>query len=121
MDDSTRDHLRRLELMLLDSAVRNRPAEVASLLAEDFVEFGSSGRVFDKRQIIDAIGGDTGVHRSVADLRVRELSQDVALVTYRVRTDDGRASLRCSIWQRTGDKWRMSFHQGTPTAAADAG
>lgn len=116
MDDRTCDHLRRLELSLLDDAVRNRPDEVSALLADDFVEFGSSGRIFDKQQIIDAIRGDTGARRSVTDFRARALSDDVALLTYRVSGDGGRSSLRCSIWRRSGGSWRMLFHQGTPTA-----
>jgi hypothetical protein len=117
MDDVTRDHLRQLELALLDSAVRNRPVEVAAILADDFIEFGCSGRIFDKRQIIEAISGEPLVRRSVTEFRVRGLADVVALISYRVSRDDGNSSLRCSIWQRMSGEWRMLFHQGTPTEA----
>ena len=47
--------LRELEERLLRAEVRRSPAVVAELLADEFVEFGSSGRVFDKQQMIDAL------------------------------------------------------------------
>jgi len=41
-----------LEKKLLDPALRRTPEKLASLLADDFVEFGSSGRSLDKKRIL---------------------------------------------------------------------
>ena len=54
-DAALADLLRRLEVRLLQSDVRRSPTAVADLLADEFVEFGSSGRVFDKAQSIDPL------------------------------------------------------------------
>ena len=114
------DVLRRLEERLLDPAVRGAADAVADLLADDFVEFGSSGRVFDKRQVIASLQGEEPRQRSLSDFRAVLLAAGVALVTYRVHAIDASgtstASLRSSIWRREGERWRVIFHQGTPTA-----
>jgi hypothetical protein len=110
--------LRRLEERLLDLAVRASGEEVAALLADDFVEFGGSGRVFGKQQIVEALRVESPVRRTLADFRARWLAPGVVLVTYRVsRHDaDGGAvpSLRSSVWERVEGRWRLVFHQGTP-------
>ena len=45
---------RRLEERLLQPEVRQSAEAVADLLADDFIEFGSSGQVFNKQQIISS-------------------------------------------------------------------
>ena len=45
-------HLRTLEEQLLQPAVRKDATRLDALLADGFIEFGSSGRVFDKQAII---------------------------------------------------------------------
>jgi hypothetical protein len=47
-EPNTADLLRSLEEQLLQSDIRRSAAKVGDLLADDFVEFGSSGRVFSK-------------------------------------------------------------------------
>lgn len=107
-----------LETELLEPAVRNQPARVDALLADDFFEFGSSGNVWTKRVIIERLRDETPIPRRVSDFAVTLLAPDVALVTYRVaRLDDAAGTtLRSSLWAREGDRWRMRFHQGTPAA-----
>jgi hypothetical protein len=61
------------------------------LLAGEFIEFGSSGGVFDKCRIIEAIqqaGSETIIPISLADLAVRRLAPSVMLVTYRATSQD---------------------------------
>jgi hypothetical protein len=48
-----------LEEDLLKPEVRRSAERVNCLLADDFIEFGSSGRIFDKRGIIEALQLDT--------------------------------------------------------------
>jgi len=85
------------------------------LLADEFVEFASTGEVFDKPAILEALAAEAkaGVPpRALEDLRVQALSPDAVLVTYRSRTR-GKSALRSSIWKRIGGRWQMLFHQGT--------
>ena len=67
MESEHADHLRTLEERLLQPDVRRSAQAVASLLADEFVEFGSSGRVFDKTQIITALRDEPPIERVLSD------------------------------------------------------
>ena len=43
----------------------------------------------------------------------REVSDDVALVTYRTIGQEGRETRRSSIWLLRTSGWQIVFHQGT--------
>jgi hypothetical protein len=98
---------------------RNLSAEDASsLIADDFVEFGASGKVWSKAEIIAAMSQWTPIERTVENFSVRELSASVCLVTYKVVrvTKDRHSSpfsLRSSVWRYAGARWQIIFHQGT--------
>jgi len=116
-----------LEISLLCPEVRASKDAVSKLLAEGFVEFGSSGRIYDRDQVIDGLVQESSappVDRTAYDFSVRRLSEVAVLVTYRVsrRMPNGEEfqTLRSSIWQLTGDQWQMVFHQGTPAHRAPA-
>ena len=50
-----KDLLRRLEEQLLQPETRSSADQLGKLLADEFIEFGSSGRVFDKAKIIESL------------------------------------------------------------------
>ena len=114
----------RLEEELLNPEVRHSPDQIGKLLSDDFVEFGSSGGVFNKQQVIEALGQerppDPTIRLSLVDFIARRLAPDVILVTYRVIQKDGcgtkqASRLRSSIWKLIEGRWQMVFHQGTPS------
>jgi hypothetical protein len=111
--------LRDLEEELLTPEVRRSAERLSLLLADEFVEFGSSGRVFDKRQVIEALEQepyDATNHISLVDFTVRRLASHVMLVTYRATNQDRLVSrLRSSIWKLIEGRWQMIFHHGTPS------
>ncbi len=117
-------HLRQLEESLLDPATRKDPALVASHLADDFIEFGSSGRSFDKASIIEELKDEpTRPASLLSDFAARPLSPDVMLVTYRStrRSPLGETTAqaqRSSIWVQRDGRWKLTFHQGTPIPLA---
>jgi hypothetical protein len=120
--DRAASQLRRLEQSLLDAAVRRDGDRLRHLLADDFLEFGSSGRIWTRRSIIDMLAAETNFQPPrIEEFQVNLLAEKVALVTYRtVRTDPKTgehvcSSLRSSIWTRQDGEWRMRFHQGTRT------
>jgi hypothetical protein len=113
--------LRRSEETLLDPAVRTNRTRVAELLADDFVEFGSSGRMWTRDEILDLLAGETPAPIDVMDFECALLADDVALVTYCASRTDARtgtqiSSLRSSIWTKKSAGWRLRFHQGTRTS-----
>lgn len=112
--------LRELEERLLQQSVRLDESALTTLLADDFVEFGASGQVWTKAEVIVALLSEAFVTRRIQDFDVRLLSVDVALATYRCGTESVEGvesfSLRSSIWRRQPDGWQMIFHQGTKIA-----
>ena len=112
--------IRRLEERLLTPEVRAAPEELARLLADDFLEFGSSGRVFDRQEVIATLPLQPKEQFALTEFQVRLLAPTIALAMYRVaRSGDQhevtQGSLRSSIWRCTAGQWQMVFHQGTPT------
>lgn len=93
--------------------------ELGELLADDFIEFGSSGNSYDKKEQLDAVKGFNtcnSIQFSVTDFKIRLLASNVLLATYKTfRHNDSKYALRSSIWEKNEGKWRMIFHQGTPT------
>jgi len=115
---ATANDLRALEEALLDPGIRRDRAAVQKLLTEDFLEFGSSGRVWTRDEIIDLLEHETFSAPRMEDFHCVLLAENVALVTYRaVRSDRtggaGISSLRSSIWIQISGEWRCRFHQGT--------
>jgi hypothetical protein len=114
------DLFRDLEERLLRPEVRRSPDQVGKLLAADFIEFGSSGTVFSRQQILDGLARESPMELSAADFSTRMLCDRVTLVTYRAMRRDPASgqewhSLRSSIWKLVDGRWLVTFHQGTPT------
>lgn len=107
-----------LETSLHKKEIRNSREQVGMLLADDFLEFGKSGMVFDKQSILDLLQSEeTDLQIEVSDFSVKELAADVILVTYKgsMLNDEGVtvSTLRSSIWVSKEGSWCMTFHQGT--------
>jgi hypothetical protein len=130
--NSIEHELRKLEESLLRPEVRRDSVACARLLADDFSEFGSSGTIFTKSQILqalekealktEALNTEPPTHFSIDDFRVRIVAPDAALVTYRAtrRSETERSpsasssvSLRSSRWVLRDSRWQILFHQGT--------
>ena len=106
--------------------VRRSPDELKQLLADDFREFGGSGRVFDKQQIIAGLQTQAPCQLWLEDFQATPLAPDVVLVTYRgncklADSEGVTRSLRSSIWKRRKGIWQVVFHQGTPSGSASIG
>lgn len=108
-----------LETALHKKSTRNSPDAVAALLADDFMEFGSSGRSFTKATIIELLKHETvDLRVNVENFQSRELGPGVVLVTYISSKPVGiegktLRALRSSIWKFQQGSWQMVFHQGT--------
>ncbi|MEH2180324.1 nuclear transport factor 2 family protein [Nostoc sp.] len=111
---------RELEERLLQPDVRKSAKDIMDLLADEFIELGISGRVFNKQQIIESLQNEPIqplTQRLITEFKTLVLATGVILVTYRiVRHISGEQpvhSLRSSIWKLNNDQWKMIFHQGT--------
>ncbi|WP_379144304.1 DUF4440 domain-containing protein [Paenibacillus sp. sgz500992] len=103
-----------LEEKLLNTEVRTSPDELSRLLADDFFEFGSSGKVWHKRDLMDEEGAGE-VRMTLSGFELHPLSGEAVLATYRIMNEEtGGETLRSSIWKFRDGRWQMFFHQGTP-------
>ena len=113
-----------LERKLQHADTRASSDEMARLLADEFFEFGASGSVWSRKQVIEDLPQEKtqpARELSCSDFSVHWLAKDVALVTYRgtrrIPSEDKKLHfLRSSIWKLIDRQWRMVFHQGTPTS-----
>lgn len=107
-------HIRELEELLLSTGVRTSPDELSRLLADDFFEFGSSGRVWHKRDLMGKQGAGE-VRMTLSEFELYPLSGEAVLATCRIMNEvTGGETLRSSIWKFRDERWQMFFHQGTP-------
>jgi hypothetical protein len=107
-----RDELLRLELALASRDPTGIDGGLMSLIADDFVEFGKSGRVWTARSVREVLEGEPTRRVSIDDFEVAELADGVVLATYSM---PGSPSVnRSSIWIRRDGRWSVRFHQGTP-------
>ncbi len=114
-----RERLRALEESLWRPETRFNQDYMSRILSPDFIEFGRSGRVYQRADTLNTPEGPIKAKMPLENLDVRLIDANVALVTYISREEYGqvRVSNRSSIWSRTEDGWRIRFHQGTPVEA----
>ena len=127
MDNALESELLALEKSLLDPEVRRSPERIGALLADEFIEFASSGVAYDKARILEVLQdealADDPVTRSLAHFEAVALADGVALTRYRLLRQRSTheaptQSLRSSIWRRRDGRWQVAFHQGTFVADA---
>ncbi|WP_195988254.1 DUF4440 domain-containing protein [Clostridium sp. D53t1_180928_C8] len=113
----------KFECELLKSEVRKSSQKIAELIATEFVEFTSSGRIvfYEKGEVFQEKDDNTELNWEIRDFHVRELSNEWILATYKVIKHDEideskKYSLRSSIWKCFDGNWKMIFHQGTLTS-----
>ncbi|HEY7986204.1 MAG TPA: DUF4440 domain-containing protein, partial [Methylophilaceae bacterium] len=112
--DDLRTYLVSLETSLLDARARN-PAKVAEFLDADYQELGSTGTLYTRAEVLGALSKGSSPGIKAQDFQVRELVPGVILVTYHAIHDGTPEihTMRSSIWQLWGGKWKLTFHQGT--------
>jgi hypothetical protein len=109
------EELAHLETSLWRAETRFDRDHMDTVLAEDFVEFGRSGRTYTKETLSFE---RSGIDAHLNQLHASRVGEGVRLVTYvsEVRDDHGvQRANRSSLWVRAGSSWRLRFHQGTPT------
>ena len=107
------EHIMSLEEKLLEPLVRQSRSNLDELLADEFIEFSSSGLTLNKKQIINALSEEVDVHFTLKNFKVTHLSDEVILANYLAIKNEEVFSLRSSIWKCSKGRWQLFFHQGT--------
>lgn len=97
-----------------------RQSDFEKLLSEDFTEFGSSGKKYDKINQINFLNDTTSLKNIpfiISDFKVNQIASNIVHTTYCTQSiETKKKSLRSSIWEFNKYGWQMYFHQGTPTS-----
>lgn len=128
----TKQHLLLLEEFLMQPNARKAPAMLAELIADDFVEFGTTGRVYNKANVIEWLGKAPPTKLVPSQMHCMFLADNIAQIAYRVtatRLDTDTPiqtknphppihtppihTLRSSLWRFDGTRWQVFFHQAT--------
>ena len=80
------------------------------LLADEFEEYGSSGRIFRKSDILANLTLD--IDYELSDFSFSDLALGITLVKYKSATK-GQTALRSSVWVQSSGNWRLLHHQAT--------
>ena len=105
-----------LERSLHKPEIRADSQKLNDLLAENFQEFGASGRVFGKQEIVDSLISDPGLELEIENEVVTLIVPTVCLITYvsvkSINNEICRTN-RSSVWKQYDESWRIIFHLGT--------
>ncbi|MFT4864583.1 MAG: ribonuclease HI [Ilumatobacter sp.] len=113
-------HVIELEQQLLDPATRADVARIDALLHTDFVEHGTSGRIWSRQAVLETLPLEDHATPQVhgTQFRADAVADGAILLTY-VSTSTQRTCHRSSLWlESTPGTWQMRFHQGTQTTPA---
>jgi hypothetical protein len=114
------EQLKQDEQKLHQADARKNENVLTDLLHEDFFEIGGSGNSYDRAAIIAALQSENSAKVWSQDYELKMISEQIALLIYKAAhfAADGTLmnhSFRSSLWRFECEKWRMVFHQGTPT------
>jgi hypothetical protein len=111
--------IQRLELKLLQTDLTTHSGLIDELLAENFEEIDSHGKIHSRNDVITwLMRKDPSIHWAFKDFRIKILADDCVLAIYSLQKPDqsgtpNAGSIRTSIWQRQGEHWKMVFHQAS--------
>jgi hypothetical protein len=106
------DQLYSLEERLLHPDREANRSALIPLLAEEFQEFCSSGRIMNRQQVIESLLKSTPRQAHISFFYINVLAENVVLATYHATTAL-HVSHRSSLWIHRDNRWQLFFHQGT--------
>ncbi|WP_152351618.1 ribonuclease HI family protein [Brachybacterium subflavum] len=99
------------EQVLLSDLLRKNPERAAELLHPDFTEIGTSGRTYDREQVLAVLAPVPGLR--AREFIAEEISDGVVLLRF-VTSDARGTQRRSSLWVRVDGTWLLRHHQSTP-------
>ena len=99
-----------LEKALLSNEVRRNAKALDELIADDFIEFGRSGKVWSKGDILKSLPFESEIQREITNFRVIFSTLSIVCVEYKL-SESGEISLRRSIWKLIDKRWQMVLHK----------
>lgn len=115
LDNYDKQKLQEIEASLWKQETRFNETYMRSILAEDFFEFGRSGKVYSIYVSLSAPNQEIRAKFPLKDFVVHEIDERVVLITYiiEVKYDEIEIGNRSSLWIKNDIGWKLKFHQGT--------
>lgn len=111
--------IKELEEKLLKHEVRADINQIENLLDDSFLEIGSSGSIYTKKDELNALPiEEKSIVWHLSDFQIKQIADDIVLALYKAHKRDHRTrkinySMRSSLWKKTDNQWKVVFHQGT--------
>lgn len=105
--------IERFERELVDPQWGKDKSRLDELLSDDFLEFGSSGGVIGKADVLAAANKAGSTTYELSEFACKMLGDKHVLVTYRSVTSSKVFAHRSSIWVEENGRWQMLHHQST--------
>lgn len=115
---NTENTLLELEIALLDDKKRKSKQFLNDILADDFLEIGSSGKIYSKKDVLTVLHAESSSRYDITHFEVKELATNIMQTRYTVRQINNAKNItitssRSSLWRFSDGKWQIFFHQGT--------
>lgn len=115
--DNVIELLLKLEMSLWINETRGSYEYLDKVLHKDFKEFGMSGAVYLKQDILNDLDVNLEVSFPFKNLDVKQIGEQSFLITYQAEYTKNSKSIlsnRASIWVGK-ESFQLLFHQGTLT------
>lgn len=117
----TVDELRRREPVFQNEPREGGREHLEAIMAPEFFEFGASGRIYSREQIIDRVLARYELNEpepevEIEDFRVLQPCEHIFIATYTLHQPDGhldRVTRRTTIWTDREGHLQVVQHQGT--------
>lgn len=114
-DQVMKSMILKYEMDFFDAEFCRSRSNLENRLSVDFMEYGKSGRVYRRNDMIELLLDSPNRYIKIEDFELTALHEDYFLVHYlSINIDDHSKALRTSIWKREEGLLKMFFHQGTP-------
>jgi len=111
------EELMRREPVFHRLAIGAGRADLEAMMDPDFREVGASGRRYSREYVLDILQKRLQTPEEdlwqTSDFHCVELARNIYLLTYTLVQQKQRVTRRCSIWRRSGQVWKILYHQGT--------
>jgi hypothetical protein len=91
-------------------------SDFENMMEDAFWEVGASGRRYSRRYVLDELerrcANQVEDAWQTRDFHCLEVAIDNYLLTYTL-IQGARVTRRATIWRRTGQGWKIVYHQGT--------
>jgi hypothetical protein len=117
------EELRLLEPIFHTQAFGLTAAQREPRVAPEYWEVGASGRRYSRDFILRGLEKRPPVDAAQAgwkcwDFGLRRMGPETYWLTYTL-DQAGRITRRVTVWERTSERWRILFHQGTLVTGDD--